>query len=216
MESIIIIMIGLIFSVLSKSVKDKKEMEKERKKRREQLKKGEQQSFESYDKDNSSTDERKQRSLREIFVEEYKNLKDDDEGLGEVFRKTFRDKNPSKEEEMQTSMDTDYISEDRHQKSVGSHEGRSMEHMPVSGGDYVTQSEVSSEASKIITKTVKNMRKDMTEDNGQYNPFSKSMNRKDVIRGIIFSEVLSKPKSLRDERRSMRSEERRVGKERGK
>ena len=34
MESIIIIIAGLIFSVISKSVKDKQEIEKERKKRK--------------------------------------------------------------------------------------------------------------------------------------------------------------------------------------
>lgn len=192
METLVIIIIGLIFSTLSKSAKDKKAIEKERKKRREQLGNPQSRQLEP-----QTT---KQKSLREIFMEELKKAADEEGSLGDIFNKPKQEarieKAPIDEVEIfdyeEEHIDDQYISEEEYMKSRYSKVDAYLDR-PVSkeetSGHAIAASDVAL--------------KEISSDRRSYNPFSSSMNRKDVIRGLIFSEVLEKPKSLRGERRSM-------------
>lgn len=191
METLVIIIIGLIFSTLSKSAKDKKAIEKERKKRRQELGNPQSRQFEP-----QTT---KQKSLREIFMEELKKAADEEGSLGDIFNKPKQEvkieKTPIDEVEIfdyeEEYIDDQYISEEEYLNRLDSNVDEYLERTLIKDNaisDSIAASDLAS--------------KDIVKDNRSYNPFSKSMNRKDIIRGLIFSEVLEKPKSLRGERRS--------------
>lgn len=196
MESIIIIIAGLIFSVISKSVKDKQEIEKERKKRKEQL------GQDSYT--SSSTPERtkkKQKSLRDIFVEELDKVGDEDGSLGDVFRRSLGEE-PQKKIKLEqiediNSIDDENMSEEEYRKAL---EIRNEAYMKSSleNENNRAQAEIVNGESKVKSEVVMRGEIGKIPNRQEYNPFTKSMNRKDIIRGIIFSEVLEKPKSLRN------------------
>lgn len=219
MESIMIIVAGLIFSVISKSVKDKQKIEKERKKRKDQLSQGSYTTRSAPER--SKGPEKKQKSLKDIFMEELDKVGDEDGGLGDIFRRTLGEE-PQKEiqakeiEASNTSYDykskeTDYteaehlsnLNEDEYRKALEERIAAYMEPSFAVEDNGVIESEIAVGESKIKSGIVKKTKIGATQDNRKYNPFTRSLNRKDVIRGIIFSEVLDKPKSMRNERRSM-------------
>lgn len=204
MESIIIIIAGLIFSVISKSVKDKQEIEKERKKRKDQLSQGQYNT--SSVPERTHRPERKQKSLKDIFMEELDKVGDEDGNLGDIFRKSLREEPQKVVQEEKTEdisyMDDRYISEEEYTNNL---EARNEAYMNASAinEDAMGQSEIIPGQSKVKSEIIKKSEIGKTRDNQEYNPFTKSLNRKDIIRGVIFSEVLDKPKSMRNERRSM-------------
>lgn len=200
MESIIIIILGLLFSVLSKSAKDKKEIEKEREQRREQLSKT----------GSEIESRRKSKSLKEVLIEELGNMGEGEGSLGDILKKSFNGKEPSQQlQDRELETATNYVSENDNYKNedyINDEEYYEALYSKVDGymegstiADNIVAPKVASEEPITETKTGKKTIK----GNRQYNPFSKSLNRKDVIRGIIFSEVLDKPKSLRNEKRSI-------------
>ena len=184
MESIIIIVIGLVFSILSKSAKEKKDVNEEREKRKRQL--------QTSTNQRSSANQSKQRSLRELFMDELKKA-EDDEIFGEVI-KTFRGNEP--EAKIEEVQETETVKDNYYGDSYLSNE--EVPNYDIS--NPITQSEP--DLDKAIGE-INSITRGEIKNNRQYNPFTKSLNRKDIIRGIIFSEVMNKPKSLREQKRSM-------------
>lgn len=215
MESILIIVIGLIFSVLSKSVKDKKEIEKERQKRKEQIDKGLQS---SHKQTSIPKSESKQKPFREIFMEELKKAGDGEGELGDIFRRTLGEETEKEIETSETksqTMDNNYEYADSRPTSIDDSHMSSEEYTDaldakieaymnsptfddeVTTDNNITKEEISVEKSQDKDGQLTSRRKKKIVDNRQYNPFTKSLNKRDIIRGIIFSEVFDKPKALR-------------------
>lgn len=200
MESLVIIIIGLIFSTLSKSVKDKKEIEKEKNKRKEELS---QNHYSSKPKA-----EKKQKSLREIFIEELEKVGDEDDNLGDIFKNTFAGKaqNESKHievEEATNLLDEKYMSEEEYRSQLEARNAAYMEPETYGDGDNLVKDLEIVTGENQVKHGVLARKQRRRSSNSQYNPFSKSLNRKDIVRGIIFSEVLGQPKSIKNQRRSM-------------
>lgn len=216
MESIIIIIAGLIFGILSKSVKDKKEIEKEKQKRKEQLQGREQHTSVSYDTGTRKKAKTNNRSLKDIFMEEINKLEGEEGGLGDILKKSFNTEDEVEHSNMESSETTygsesDYISEQEYLEKKGYQDKREplaesyrSESSSIEDHREITQGMEGSPNSKKTSKSKKQeIVKGTVKDKPQYSPFTKSLNREDVIRGVIFSEVLGKPKSLRNEKRSM-------------
>lgn len=208
MESIIIIIIGLAFSAISKSAKHKKELNAEKEKRKRQLEANPQQS--SYEDMSQLREDRspnKQKSLRQLFMDEIKKLEDEDESLGEIIRSFRGDEKPPRKQEPLTEKST------REYEKTPMDE-RSLEKQHLDDEEYYERLDSRVEGyrerklkdhidKKTAARSGPKIESSKIKDNRQYNPFSKSLNKKDIIRGIIFSEVIDKPKSLRNQKRSM-------------
>ena len=199
MESIIIIIIGLAFSAISKKAKHNKELNAEKERRKRQIEANPQQS--SYEDMSQLREDRspnKQKSLRQLFMDEIKKLEDEDESLGEVIR-SFRGEDSSKKQESfneksmdERSLEKQHLDDEEYYERLDSRvEGYRERKLK----DHIDKKTAARSGPKIESSKIK--------DNRQYNPFSKSLNKKDIIRGIIFSEVIDKPKSLRNQKRSM-------------
>lgn len=207
MESIFIIIIGLVFSILSKSVKDKKEIEKERQKRKEQIDKG----LQSNTTQSPKQPKEKQKSLREVFMEELQKAGDGEGELGDIFKRSLVEE-PEKEIEIKEmeveknqdsyeyddsnpmSIDDQNMSEEEYREAL---DAKIASYMDSPTFDGKTQREIKVGKSQVKSGIDASKRKEKVNDRRQYNPFTRSLDKKDVIRGIIFSEVLGKPKSLK-------------------
>ena len=204
MESLLIIIVGLIFSSLSKNVKNKKEIENEKNKRKQQL------GQENYN--TKPNVEKKQKSLRDIFMEELEKVGDEDENLGDIFKKSFAGKTPKEIKQVQVEESTrnvDYSSEftnilddedmsnEEYRAQLEAKVAAYMEPENNSQDKGITQSEIIPGEAQVEHGVHAGKNRQRTSSSKQYNPFTKSINRQDVIRGVIFSEVLDKPKSLR-------------------
>lgn len=219
MDILIIIVLGFIFSTISKSVKDKKETDKEKMKRKEELRARGNQASRSFDiKDRPKTNN-KTRSFKEIFMDEIKKVEGSEGSLGELLRKSLGEdeedyagrSNEPRKEEFESSADyasdDAYVSEEEYSEQEGYRNigdalsENYMEKSSIEDNNEITKGEIIPGKSRKIRKKTTTIEKPITTrtliDNRQYNPFSKSLNKKDVIRGVIFSEVLEKPKSLR-------------------